>query len=119
MPLRPPSPRRTGFPILAALLAGLFSPNVPGQAADAPPGRNLAATCANCHGTNGHSLGGMPPLAGMPQATLILKFKAFATGAAPATIMHQLAKAYSDAQLAQIAAYFAAQPSTPETPPND
>jgi cytochrome c553 len=34
---------------------------------------------------------------------------AFKAGTRSATIMHQLAKGYSDAQIAQIAAYFAAQ----------
>jgi hypothetical protein len=28
--------------------------------------RNLAATCANCHGTNGNARGDMKPLAGVP-----------------------------------------------------
>jgi len=35
--------------------------------------------------------------------------KAFKSGARPATVMHQLAKGYSDAQIEVIAAYFAAQ----------
>jgi cytochrome c553 len=34
--------------------------------------------------------------------------KAFKTGARPATVMHQLAKGYSDAQIDTIAGYFAA-----------
>jgi cytochrome subunit of sulfide dehydrogenase len=39
----------------------------------------------------------------------VAQMKAFQTGARPATIMHQLAKGYSDQQIDQIAAYFAAQ----------
>src|SRR5256885_3102448 len=34
------------------------------QGTDPNLGRNLAAACANCHGTNGASLQGMPSLAG-------------------------------------------------------
>lgn len=71
----------------------------------------LAATCANCHGTNGATAPGssVPSLAGMPQAYMIEQMKAFKAGTRPATIMHQLAKGYSDAQIEQIAGYFAAQ----------
>jgi len=72
-------------------------------------GRNLAATCAICHGTSGHSVGGNEPLAGMPKDELVRKFKEFRSGAKPATIMHQLSKGYTDQQVEQIAAYFAAQ----------
>lgn len=69
----------------------------------------LAGTCAMCHGTTGHSVGGNEPLAGMPKDDLVRKFKEFRSGAKPATIMHQISKGYSDQQLEQIAAYFAAQ----------
>ncbi|WP_157264359.1 c-type cytochrome [Azohydromonas aeria] len=73
---------------------------------------SLAATCANCHGTQGRAVPGtsMPPLAGVPREELLAQLQAFKAGSRPATIMHQLAKGYSDAQLEQIAAYFAAQP---------
>lgn len=73
--------------------------------------RSLAATCANCHGTNGKAFEGsaVVSLAGMPKDYIVAQMKAFQTGARPATIMHQLAKGYSDQQIDQIAAYFAAQ----------
>jgi cytochrome c553 len=72
-------------------------------------GSRLAASCAMCHGTSGHSVGGNEPLAGMPKDELVRKFQEFRSGARPATIMHQISKGYSDAQIDQIAAYFAAQ----------
>ena len=74
--------------------------------------RSLAATCANCHGTDGRAVSGsmLPPLAGMPRDYLLTQLKAFKAGTRPATIMHQLAKGYNDQQLEQIAGYFAAQP---------
>ncbi|KAA3652337.1 MAG: cytochrome C [Proteobacteria bacterium] len=72
-------------------------------------GRLLAATCANCHGTDGHSAGGTESLAGIPGDTLLRKLAAFTSGEKPATIMHQIAKGYTPEQLALIAAYFAAQ----------
>ena len=71
----------------------------------------LAATCANCHGTAGRAVeqAEVPGLAGMPAAYAIEQMKAFRNGTRPATVMHQISKGYSDAQIEQIAAYFAAQ----------
>lgn len=74
--------------------------------------RNLAANCANCHGTNGVSQGGMPSLAGMDRTYFTAQMNAFKSGARSgpaATIMHQLAKGYNDEQIALMAAYFSAQ----------
>ncbi len=73
--------------------------------------RNLAATCANCHGTNGHAVAGSgnEALAGTDKDKLMQKLRDFRSGAKPATIMHQISKGYTEAQLELIAAYFAAQ----------
>lgn len=71
--------------------------------------RSLAATCANCHGTDGKSLAGMPRLAGEEKNTLLRKLRDFRSGTTPATIMQQISKGYTDDQLELIAAYFAAQ----------
>lgn len=81
------------------------------HAADANLARNLAATCANCHGTNGRAVAGsgIDPLAGEDKAKMLKKLGDFKSGAKPATIMHQIAKGYTDEQLDLIAAYFAAQ----------
>jgi len=79
------------------------------QAKDPNLGRNLAATCANCHGTNGKSVGGMDSLAGEPKEKLVQKMADFKSGAKPASIMHQISKGYTDEQIDLIAAYFAAQ----------
>lgn len=87
--------------------AGLSS--TPANAADPILARNLAATCANCHGTNGKSLGGMESLAGVDKNKLLDKLKQFRSDAKPATIMHQISKGYSEEQLDLIAGWFAAQ----------
>lgn len=68
-----------------------------------------AAACANCHGTDGKAQPGMVALAGQTKNDIEQKMLAFKNGQRPATIMHQIAKGYSDEQIAQIAAYFAAQ----------
>jgi len=80
------------------------------SAQDGTAGRNLAATCANCHGTGGVSRGELPSLAGRATAELVAAMADFRSGARSATIMHQIAKGYSDEQVRQIAAWFAAQP---------
>jgi cytochrome c553 len=73
--------------------------------------RALAATCANCHGTNGKATDGsaVVSLAGLPKDYTVAQMLAFKNGTRQATIMHQLSKGYSDAQIEQIASYFAAQ----------
>jgi sulfide dehydrogenase cytochrome subunit len=77
------------------------------QAQDA--GRFIAANCANCHGTNGVSLGGIPALAGRDKAEIARLMKEFKEGKRPATIMQQLSKGYTDEQIETVAAFFAAQ----------
>jgi cytochrome subunit of sulfide dehydrogenase len=72
-------------------------------------GRNLAATCANCHGTDGRSAGSVARLAGNPAQDTIAKLTDFKEGKRPATIMHQIAKGFTDQQIKLIADYFAAQ----------
>jgi cytochrome subunit of sulfide dehydrogenase len=69
--------------------------------------RNLAAACANCHGTNGKSVAEVPSLSGVAANVTIQKMKDFREAKIPATIMHQLAKGYTDEQVALIADYYA------------
>lgn len=100
-------PRRLAGALLMTILA---APLV--QAQDANLGRNLAATCANCHGTNGRALGDtVKPLAGVSADKIIAAMNDFRSGAQPATIMHQLAKGFTDEQIKLLAGYFAAQPA--------
>ena len=96
-------------PFLAAALLALAAASAAAQALDANAARNLAATCTNCHGTNGVSQGGTASLAGMPRDAIIRTMQEFKSGTRSATIMHQLAKGYTDEQIALIAGWFAAQ----------
>ncbi len=93
-----------------ALLAfAVITLNVCAHAQSPHAVRSLAATCTACHGTDGNSVGGVPPsIAGQSKDYLLLQLKEFKAGKRPATIMHQHAKGYSDEQLEQLAAYFAA-----------
>lgn len=74
--------------------------------------RALAATCANCHGSGGRAIpnSAVPGLAGMPGVYMLEQMKAFKSGARVASVMQQITKGFSDAQLDQLAAFFAAQP---------
>lgn len=72
---------------------------------------SLAASCAACHGTQGRPVehAAVPPLAGTSAAAIVQQMQAFKAGTRPSTVMQQISKGYSDAQIAQIAAYFADQ----------
>ena len=95
---------RHGLTLLALMAsAGLT------QAQDAAQVRSWAASCANCHGTDGRAQPGMESLAGANKDDMVKKMLDFKAGRRPATIMHQLAKGYSDERIVAIAGYFAAQ----------
>ena len=96
-------------PLRRAALAGALVAAAPAWAQDALLARNLAATCANCHGTNGQARGEMKPLAGQSAEKIIAALADYKAGNQPATIMHQIAKGYTDEQMRLIAGYFAAQ----------
>ncbi|MCE1240471.1 MAG: c-type cytochrome [Azonexaceae bacterium] len=65
-----------------------------------------AANCFNCHGTEGKAVSAIPAIAGRDRQYLEETLKAFKAGTKSATIMHQLAKGYTDEELAALADYF-------------
>ncbi len=95
---------------IGMVLAGLGG-NAIGQTATELNTRALAATCANCHGTDGRAVAGSgnARLAGQSKEFIVSQMLAFRDGTRPATVMHQLAKGFNNAQIDQLAAYFAAQ----------
>ena len=96
-------------PLAAFLLAGMAASAAMAQDAATLNTRSLAATCASCHGTDGRTTAGstIPALAGMPRDYMLTQFKAFKDGSRPATVMHQIARGFTDQQLETVAAYFA------------
>ena len=90
--------------LAAAIVGGALA--LPASAQDANLGRNLAATCVNCHGKGATGTG---TLDGMPKAQLIQTMKDFKSGARPATLMHQLSKGYTEQQVELIGEYFSKQ----------
>jgi len=109
--------------MLAATLAGAAFAQQPAPPAPAfaasnvtPQGvASMATACAMCHGSGGMPAAGstVAPLAGRPAQGTVDAMKAFKEGKRDATIMHQIAKGYSDAEIAAIAAYFAARKEAP------
>jgi cytochrome c553 len=95
--------------VLALVWAAALAPDAVAQRPDPNLGRNLAAACANCHGTNGVSQPGMPSLAGQPRRYLEQQMQDFKAGKRPATLMHQIAKGYTDEQIGALAAYLSEQ----------
>ena len=97
--------------IAATAFAALVLLAGPAAAQDPNLARNLAANCANCHGTNGKAVpgAGMEPIAGEPKDKLVRKIKEYRSGVRPATVMHQISKGYTDEQIDLIAGYLAAQ----------
>ncbi len=73
--------------------------------------RANAAMCANCHGSEGRTVkdSAVPPIAGLPHDYMVQEMQAFKDGRRPATVMDQITKGLSDAQIASLAHYFAAQ----------
>jgi len=96
---------------LAILLTAIYA--VAAQASSDAPTRQISASCAACHGTNGHSVGGTPVLAGLKRDHFIKHMKDFQSGARVATVMHRHAKGYSDAEIEKLADHFAAQKRAP------
>jgi cytochrome c553 len=89
---------------LSALITAPASAQV-----DANAARYVAANCANCHGTNGVARGGMPSLAGQKKEQIAARMREFRDGKRAATVMHQIAKGYNDAQIDAIAEQIARQ----------
>jgi len=102
---------RKFFLSTAFMLSGLIGLTMSGasQAQDIQAQRlynqSLAATCANCHGTNGVSVPGVtvPLINHLPESVMYERLMEYKTGKRTGTIMHQLAKGYTDEQLKTIA----------------
>ncbi|MES9845439.1 MAG: c-type cytochrome [Candidatus Sedimenticola sp. PURPLELP] len=71
----------------------------------------LANTCAGCHGTNGASQGpAAPTISGLSKDYFVETMAGFASGEIKSTIMGRIAKGYNEAEIAQMADFYGAQP---------
>jgi cytochrome subunit of sulfide dehydrogenase len=109
--------------VLAALLAAVAGTALAQQPAPPPPAfaapnlspravASMAAACAMCHGSQGRPAAGssLARLASRTADRTVDAMREFKEGKREATIMHQIAKGYSDAEVAAIAKYFESQP---------
>ena len=107
---RRPAPGRRCAPVLTAvalcLPASAAADNHPGD------GARLAAPCAGCHGTAGRppADSAIPGLAGRDAAELAGLLEAYRSGARASEEMGRIARGYDDAEIAALAAWFAARP---------
>lgn len=93
--------------ILSAALVLTFAATG-ASAADAAAGKAKAAVCAACHGADGHSSNDLwPNLAGQKEGYLKKQVKAFRDGSRTDPMMSPMAKPLSDADIDNLAAYFA------------
>jgi cytochrome c553 len=77
-------------------------------AGDAAAGKAKAASCAACHGASGISMiPTYPNLKGQKAAYVVKQLKAFKSGARKDPTMNAMSKPLSDADMANLAAYFA------------
>jgi len=76
-----------------------------------PPG---ASKCAKCHGKQGEGVKKNPALAGLESAVFVERMQMYRSGAGDSKVMTRFAKALSDEEVAELAAYYE---SLPEKPP--
>ena len=100
--------RGAGSSVAWAVSVTLGSAGWPSAMAAGEDARALAAGCLACHQPVAGAL--LPALDGPPRDSIATKFRALRDGTQPGTVMPQLAKGYTDAQIDAIARYFAAQP---------
>jgi cytochrome c553 len=95
---------------LFALITTLLFVSASAMAADVAAGKAKSAICAACHGADGNSMNPLwPNLAGQKEAYLAKQIKAFRDGTRKDPLMAPMVAALSDDDIANLAAYFAAQ----------
>ena len=95
--------------VFATFIASLLLVNASaGLAGDVAAGKVRAASCSGCHGTKGISANPLwPNLAGQKGAYLAKQLKMFRDGSRSDPMMTPMAKPLSDADIENLAAYFA------------
>jgi len=83
---------------------------VTAQAGDAASGKQLSASCAACHGSDGNSpAASFPKLAGLGEKYLLKQLKDFKSGARANPIMAGQVAVLNESQMGDVAAYYASQ----------
>jgi len=96
--------------IFFAILTSLLFASTAAMAGDAEAGKAKSAICASCHGPAGVSANPLwPNLAGQKEQYLAKQIKAFRDGDRTDAMMAPMVAALSDDDIANLAAYYAAQ----------
>lgn len=102
----------------AAMACGAFAEQPAFAPASLTPAgvRSMAASCASCHGTDGHAAPGslIPPLAGRRRGEIAQAMAQYRLGTSPATVMQQISKGFTEAEADALDGYFAGQKRSPE-----
>jgi cytochrome c553 len=107
--------RLRGWP---ALLAVLLAVALAAPAAETAAGRQKAQACAVCHGTLGLSVAlDAPNLAGQPEMYVVAQLRAYRSGARKHEVMSLMARPLSDAEIDNLAAWFASLKVEVKPPP--
>lgn len=94
--------------IRALFTAALLALGAPALAQT--PGPIAAEGCLGCHGPGGTGMGPIVSLAGRDQAELVAAMAAFRSNERAGTIMGRVARGYTEAEIAAIAAHFSRLP---------
>ncbi len=99
------------LPPIPAAKTSIFSPY--------DRGKEVAATCASCHGQDGNSkTPGTPSLAGQQPRYFVVATQEYLTGARETPPMHALLRGISNLDMESVALYFASQtPAQRSVPP--
>ena len=101
-----------------ALAIALAAGPAAAQADDIAAGRAKARACAVCHGPLGLSVApDTPNLAGQPASYLVQQLRAYRSGARKHEVMAVMAKPLLDAEIDQLARWFAAIQVEASAPP--
>lgn len=97
---------RALLPVLLAL------PGLPALSGDPVAGEAAANLCVECHGVAGaEPIANYPIIAGQHEDYLLQSMRSYKDDSRSNAVMVQLMAEISDEELANLAAYFAAQPS--------
>src|SRR5258707_2795168 len=116
---------RSGVLVAAAVCSGVASTSVtaqePALQGNPQKGKELSYTCLGCHGVDGYKNAypnySVPELEGQHPEYLGAALKEYRDGDRAHLTMHAQASSLTDQDIADIVAYFAGKPLTPDSKP--
>ncbi|KPK39154.1 MAG: hypothetical protein AMJ69_06480 [Gammaproteobacteria bacterium SG8_47] len=97
--------KRFGFLALSAAMA-MSAAGMAQAGGDVDAGKTLAGKCSGCHGASGEGAGSNPALKGKSADAIAAALNDYKSGARKHTMMEMLAKPLSDADIANLAAFY-------------